>query len=137
MGADTNWINDWPHAANWFEIPCDDFDRARAFYGALYEIEMPTSEMPTSKGEPMQMAFFPTGKKAVGGAVVKFSQQKPKRGGVLLYLAAGRDLTAVMNRIEPAGGKIVVPKTKISDDHGYFAIFLDTEGNELALHSPE
>jgi uncharacterized protein len=34
-----------------------------------------------------------------------------------------------------AGGRIVMNKTFISDDAGYFAIFIDTEGNKLALHS--
>ena len=34
-----------------------------------------------------------------------------------------------------AGGKVAVPKTKISDEHGFFAIFIDSEGNKVGLHS--
>jgi len=41
----------------------------------------------------------------------------------------------VLDRIEKAGGKIIVPKTQISPEHGYMAVFIDTEGNRIALHS--
>jgi uncharacterized protein len=40
-----------------------------------------------------------------------------------------------LDKVEAAGGKIVVPKTEISPEHGYMAVFLDTEGNRIALHS--
>ena len=40
-----------------------------------------------------------------------------------------------MNRVEAAGGKIMVPKTQISPDYGYMAVFIDTEGNRIGLHS--
>ena len=137
MADNNDWINDWPNAINWFEIPCEDFDRARAFYGALCGEELRTSIHTTTMGDEMQMALFPAKYDGVGGAVVKFKEQRPSKGGVLVYLTAGRDLTETLRRIEPAGGKVIVPKTKISDEHGYFALFHDTEGNELGLHSPE
>jgi len=34
-----------------------------------------------------------------------------------------------------AGGKILMEKTPISEEHGFYAAFLDTEGNRVALHS--
>ena len=37
--------------------------------------------------------------------------------------------------MEAAGGKVVESKTKISDEHGYMALIIDTEGNRVALHS--
>ena len=40
-----------------------------------------------------------------------------------------------MNRVEAAGGKIVQPKTQISPDIGFMALFIDCEGNRIALHS--
>jgi hypothetical protein len=40
-----------------------------------------------------------------------------------------------LDRIESAGGKIYQPKTKISDEHGFMGVFIDTEGNRVALHS--
>jgi len=40
-----------------------------------------------------------------------------------------------LDRIEKAGGKIIQPKTQISPEYGYMGVFLDTEGNRIALHS--
>jgi predicted enzyme related to lactoylglutathione lyase len=34
-----------------------------------------------------------------------------------------------------AGGKVTMPKTKISDEIGFMAFFVDSEGNGMALHS--
>jgi predicted enzyme related to lactoylglutathione lyase len=36
---------------------------------------------------------------------------------------------------EAAGGKVPQPKQLISDEVGYMGIFLDSEGNRIALHS--
>ncbi|MGI8952138.1 MAG: hypothetical protein ACR2FN_11200 [Chitinophagaceae bacterium] len=40
-----------------------------------------------------------------------------------------------MNKVEEAGGKIIVPKTEISPEYGFMAVIIDTEGNRIALHS--
>ncbi|MGB1242276.1 MAG: VOC family protein, partial [Chitinophagales bacterium] len=56
--------------------------------------------------------------------------------GSLVYLNGGSDLATPLSRVGAAGGEVVVPKTKISDEIGYFAIFMDTEGNKMAFHSP-
>jgi predicted enzyme related to lactoylglutathione lyase len=37
--------------------------------------------------------------------------------------------------VGPAGGRIIVPKTLISAEAGYYAFLVDTEGNRIALHS--
>jgi uncharacterized protein len=131
-----HWYDDWPHLVNYFEIPSDDFDRAVRFYGALYQTALQTNDEPTAMGDPIRRGFLPRQKGAIGGAVVHFKEQRPARGGVLIYLHAGVDLQPMLDRVEPAGGKVIVPKSKVSDDIGFFAIFLDTEGNEIALHSP-
>jgi predicted enzyme related to lactoylglutathione lyase len=118
------------NAINWFEIPVTDFARAKKFYGNIFEIELFEEMM-----GPSQMGFFPGG--GVSGAIVKSDGHKPSMDGTLIYLAAGEDLTAVLNRIEKAGGKILHPKTKVTDEIGYIAVFCDTEGNKVALHSPK
>jgi len=43
----------------------------------------------------------------------------------------------MLEKIKSAGGEILTPKTKLSDHFGFIAIFLDTEGNRIALHSPK
>ena len=55
--------------------------------------------------------------------------------GALVYLNANPDVQNVLNKIESAGGKIVVPKTEISPEYGHMAVFIDSEGNRIALHS--
>ncbi len=38
-------------------------------------------------------------------------------------------------KMEAAGGKIMVPRTEISPEYGFMAVFIDTEGNRIGLHS--
>jgi predicted enzyme related to lactoylglutathione lyase len=114
---------------SWFEIPASNFARAVAFYNAIYGIEMTTTEM-----NNYMMAFFPAAK-GIGGAVVSGLGATPGDTGTLVYLNGGADLSTVLERVEPAGGRVVMPKTLINEDVGYFALFMDTEGNKLALHS--
>jgi uncharacterized protein len=44
-------------------------------------------------------------------------------------------LALMLARVVPAGGSVLVPKTEIGNDFGFFAHFVDTEGNKLGLHS--
>lgn len=41
----------------------------------------------------------------------------------------------MLDRVEGAGGKILMPKTAIGMDAGYFAMISDTDGNTVGLHS--
>lgn len=117
------------HYVTWFEIPAINFQRATDFYNAIFDIEMETSEMPG-----YMMAFFPANK-GIGGAVIQGEGCIPSDKGPLVYLNAGKSLDVIVSRIEEAGGRVLMRKTLISADNGYFALFIDTEGNRLALHS--
>lgn len=114
---------------SWFEIPAANFQQAVAFYNHIYGMEMET----TAAGEHA-MAFFPSSG-GIGGAVVSGPGAIPNENGPLIYLNGGEDLNVVLGKVEDAGGRVVLPKTVISGDAGYFAIFIDSEGNKLALHS--
>ncbi len=118
------------NSINWFEIPVTDFARAKKFYSEIFSIEMQEMMM-----GPHQMGFFPGG--GVSGAIVKAEGYKPSADGALIYLAAGEDLSGVMNKIESSGGKILQPKMQVTEEIGFIAIFKDTEGNKVALHSPK
>jgi Predicted enzyme related to lactoylglutathione lyase len=121
------------NVVNWFEIPVTDFERARKFYVAIYEKELQEMDM-----GPLRMGFLPmdthTG---IGGAICRGEGYVPSQNGTLVYLNAGTDLTNMLNRIEPAGGLVVLPKTLITEEIGYYAVFIDSEGNKVALHSPK
>ncbi len=114
---------------SWFEIPALDFNQAVNFYNHIFGIEMVVNITETNS-----MAFFPV-TSGIGGAVISGLGSIPSPIGPLIYLNAGDDLNAVLNKVEKAGGRIVMPKTLIGESEGYFAIFIDSQGNKLALHS--
>ncbi len=117
------------HYVNWFELPAYNFERAVSFYNAIYSIKMETTET-----NGYTMGFFPA-KGGIGGAVVQGEGCAPSTTGPLIYLNGGKDLNVVLSRIEAAGGRVILPKTLINEAVGHFALFMDTEGNRLALHS--
>jgi uncharacterized protein len=85
-----------------------------------------------------KLGMFPVDwKKATGGAIAAGEGFKPSSEGTKVYLSGGEDLSAVLNRVEAAGGKVVVPKTQITPEYGCMAAFIDTEGNWVGLHSPK
>ncbi len=123
---------EFSNAVNWFEIPVSDFERAKKFYSAIYNYEMPIMEMGN-----VTMGSFPYNEATgVGGAICYGEGYEPSGKGAKVYLNGGKDLAEVLQRVEGAGGQVIMGKTKISDEIGYFAIFSDTEGNQLSLHSP-
>jgi len=120
------------NALNWFEIATTDISRAKKFYERVFDISMNDQEMGGVK-----MAFFPTQNMSanVGGGLVQGDMYKPSKDGTVVYLNGNPDLNLVLSKVEAAGGKVLMPKTLITDDIGYMAFFLDTEGNKVALHS--
>ena len=81
------------------------------------------------------MAFFVGEEMNVGGSVVQHEEYTPSTNSVLIYFDTGDDMQAVLDRIEPNGGKILQGKTLITEGVGYMALFLDSEGNRIALHT--
>ena len=119
------------NAITWFEIPVSDFARATAFYEHILATKL---ALDTSFPE-MQMAMLPYAEPGVGGCLIKYAPLVPNADGARIYLNGGKDLQAILDRIDAAGGKIVMPKMFIRDDIGYIAAFQDSEGNTVGLHS--
>jgi uncharacterized protein len=120
------------NAITWFEIPVTDFERAKKFYSAIYDFEMPEAQL-----GPVRMGFllYEQQPQRVGGAICYGQGYTPSKLGTLPYLNGGSDLNIVLDRVEKAGGKVIIPKALVAPEHGYFARFVDTEGNLIALHS--
>jgi uncharacterized protein len=120
------------NSLNWFEISVSDIKRAKKFYEKVFGIHMDEQEM-----MGMKMAFFPSEdmNKKVSGGLVQGPMHKPSGDGAKIYLNGNPDLAHALGKVESAGGKVAMPKTKISDDIGFMAYFVDTEGNTVALHS--
>lgn len=118
-----------PNALNWFEIPVTDFARAKRFYETVLGITIEPLVMGAST-----MGMLSSDPDVVGGAIVQ-GESAPSREGTMVYLNGGDDLAPVLARVEPAGGSVAVPKTEIGNGFGFFAHFVDTEGNKVGLHS--
>ena len=115
---------------NWFEIPVSNFDRAKDFYTKVLGNELHIEEVLEIK-----MGFFKMSGSGVGGAICYGEGYIPSAEGALVYFNCGDDLQNELSKVNSSGGKVVLPKTKISDEIGYMAMFLDTEGNKVAFHS--
>ena len=122
------------NAISWFEIPATDIGRAQKFYEAIFGITMTALDMPN-----MKMRMFPLDDpmNGVGGTLVDSGGfHKPSATeGPLLYLNGNPDVQNILDKVEAAGGKITLPKTQISPEYGDMAVFIDTEGNRIALHN--
>lgn len=116
----------------WFEIPASNMERAMSFYEKVFDTKLSRNQM-----GPLDMAWFSWDEsgKGAGGTLVKHDEfYKPSQDGVLVYFSS-EDTTTELNRVEAAGGKVLQGKTLIAPEVGYMAIFTDTEGNRIALHS--
>lgn len=117
------------HYISWFEIPAYNLYRSVAFYNYIFQIEMTTVEL-----NGYAMGFFPA-EGGIGGAIVTGHGCIPSEVGPLIYLNAGDDLNDALSRVNEAGGRVIMGKTFLGESAGYFALFIDSEGNRLALHS--
>ncbi len=117
----------------WVEIPVTDMDRAKAFYEKVFDFEIQVHPM----GE-LVMGWFPfaPGKEGASGSLVKHPEayRPSDTHGTVVYFSSA-DVQNELDRVEAAGGGIIQPKTQISEEIGYMAVFRDSEGNRIALHS--
>ena len=122
------------NVVGWFEIPVVDMDRAVKFYETVFGFELSRNKL-----GPLDMAWFPwvDGAMGAGGSLVRLEEAyQPSPDGVIVYFTAfSGDVAVELSRVEGAGGKVLTEKKLISEEHGYMALFLDTEGNRIALHS--
>ena len=124
-------MNSKTNSLNWFEIPATDIKRAKKFYETVFNITMEEMEM-----GPMKSAMFPMegGSGKANGSITQSDMHKPSMTGCVIYLNADPDLSDALGRVEKAGGKVTMPKTGIGPN-GFMAFFVDTEGNQMAMHS--
>ncbi len=122
------------NAISWFEIPATDIDMAQKFYETIFGITMMPMDMPNIK---MRMFPFDDPMNGVGGTLADSGGfHKPSATeGPLIYLNGNPDVQLILDKVEAAGGKIMVPKTNISPEYGDMGVFFDTEGNRIALHN--
>ena len=109
-----------------FEIPADNVERAKAFYGELFGWKIEKTP------GPMDYWLISTtdekGEKGVEGGMI--GRQHPQHA-VTNYIDVP-SIETYAAKIEQLGGQVVVPKTAVPT-FGYFAVCLDTENNTFAI----
>lgn len=114
----------------WFELPAADFERSIRFYETVLETRLNREAM-----GPMQMAVFPHKAPSPTGAVVRAEGYVPNAQASVVYLNLSDDLAKPLARVAKAGGKVLVQKTALPGGMGYYAQFLDSEGNRVGFFS--
>ncbi len=129
-------IDEQTNVLTWFEIPVSDIDRAKTFYETILDIEM----IKRGDGED-EGVFFPFNPNIVQatsgrvtGVLAKSNKNKPSDNGTVVYINASPSIQTVLDKVVPAGGKIIEPK-QLFGPVGYIAVILDSEGNKIGLHS--
>lgn len=131
---------------SWIQIPVKNLARAAKFYQKVFEANFFFEEL-----NGMPHAVFEVGengKKLFNGALIETTEEI-KLGPILFFEATG-NFEVFIEHIKLNGGKIITPKTLITkkeDDNssvipntyidnkpGYYAHFLDSEGNKMGLY---
>jgi predicted enzyme related to lactoylglutathione lyase len=82
----------------------------------------------------MAIGSFPHKDGEAAGCLYLSDTVKPSADGPLVYLNVHGRIDEAVEAVEASGGKVLQPVEAIGP-FGFRAIFLDTEGNRVALHS--
>ena len=117
-------------AITWFEIPVTDMNRAARFYSQVLGKQLEKQNL-----GPHELMLFPYHQPGVGGCLMSYKSLQPGATGTVIYLAVGDTLDAALGRVAQAGGEVVLGRTALPGDIGYYAHIIDTEGNRVGLHA--
>jgi len=115
---------------NWLEIPVTDMARAKAFYAAVLGVDLVDFSMPG-----FDYALFPSKSRTNAGALVKGEGAVPSMTGPVPYLDGSGGIDELLGRVVEAGGEILMPKLRLSEEAGDVAFFRDSEGNRIGLQA--
>lgn len=128
----------------WYEIPAVDLDRAKAFYGTVFNWTFPSfpagddgkadTEKPTTA--MFQMPDARIAKLGTGGTIMRVDADKHVKGHgcTRLYMKVD-DVDETAARIEKAGGRMVADKEHPGADEGWIQLFEDVEGNIQGIYA--
>jgi predicted enzyme related to lactoylglutathione lyase len=120
-------------AITWFEIPSKDLDRATRFYEDVLGVKL----KPDAMSPTMKFSIFPADKGQPTGCVMHADSYRPSADGTTVYLNLRDDLANPLGKVEKAGGKVLQGKTALPENMGFYAQFLDSEGNRVGFFSPK
>jgi hypothetical protein len=113
----------------WADIPVNDMDRARTFYGKVLQAEIAIMD-----GSDGAVALLPMEPGDVGGDLVLSDERKPSTGGATVYLNSHGDAAAMMARALAAGAEVLMPVSDMGEMVGSIGFFKDSEGNRIGVH---
>ncbi len=108
----------------WFEIPADNPERAKKFYGSLFGWNI---KLFPGMTEYWHIDTGGGDDTPDGGMIARKHPEQP----ITNYVSV-KSVTESMAKVEKLGGKICMSKTAVPQ-MGYFAICQDTENNTFAL----
>ena len=115
----------------WVEIPTADLERAKAFYAAVFDVELQGLDL----GD-LRFAFLPMTEGARNSAVALVhhpTMYTPSTAGTLVYFAVN-DIEAVLARVAQHDGRILQHRKEVGE-FGAVGFFEDCEGNRIGLHT--
>ena len=117
-----------------FEITYEDEERAKEFYGSVFDWELNDMEMgggmvyTTATTVPIDDQMRPKEPGAINGGFTGRGTETPSP-----VITIGVDsIDDTLKKVEAGGGSVVTPKTPIPG-MGAFAYFKDSEGNTMGL----
>lgn len=132
----------------WIQIPTKNLTRAVSFYEAVFGAKFFFEEL-----NDIPHAIFKAdnqGKKLLNGALIKVDKDTSFGLGAILFFDATGDFETILDLIKEKGGKVIksktlitrkdtvtsyaIPNTYIDNKPGYYAHFLDSEGNRMGLY---
>jgi predicted enzyme related to lactoylglutathione lyase len=118
-----------------FEIPTDDVERAKTFYGSIFGWQLQTMQMGeggdytiATTGPVDETTQRPTEPGSINGGIMRRAASTPAPVITIEVEAIDDSL----KQIEAGGGNVVQARTEIPN-MGAFAYFTDTEGNVMGL----
>jgi predicted enzyme related to lactoylglutathione lyase len=117
------------NAVEWFVIPSADLSKSIPFYNQVLELQLEAVEFGP-------IAMFPHQIPGPGECLTRGPGMDPPGTGSVVYLSA-KKIDPAIAQVKAAGGQIVIPRTPIGPGQGFFARFLDLEGNLVGLCSLE
>jgi predicted enzyme related to lactoylglutathione lyase len=115
----------------WADIPVADMDRARKFYSAVLQTEVPLMD-----GANGDVALLPMEPGDASGDLVKSDSRTPGAPGITIYLDSKGDPEGMIERAVAAGGKVDAPVADMGEMVGSIGFFIDSEGNRIGVHKP-
>ncbi len=128
-------MNFLDHTIVHFEIPANDIEKLKKFYGDLFGWKFETYPGPTVyytiETVPVDEYMMPKRAGSNGGLYRRQDASMPDQAKPTNYISV-ESVDEYSKKIQDLGGKIVVPKMEIPG-LGWWALALDPEGNHFGI----